>query len=115
MFLETLFLMVTPPIAILMNFFIRSDLGGRIGDKLPYHPRLLNWVWTTWGGLFWLPCPLCKKNFGGHEWKESIGDAFRGEGVCPKCVGEAKKINKENEPMIRKQLQEYYTSAERMI
>lgn len=37
------------------------------GKFLPRHPRWINWVWTRIAGLFWLPCPRCGENFGGHE------------------------------------------------
>lgn len=52
-------------------------------------------------GYFWLPCPLCGQEFGGHEWeKESNGkktaiktdEPAIGKGICPDCV-EADKGN----------------------
>jgi hypothetical protein len=36
--------------------------------RLPRHPRWLNHLWAGLAGYFWLPCPLCGKEFGGHEW-----------------------------------------------
>jgi len=45
---------------------------------------------------FWLPCPLCGEEFGGHEWQDIDGKPsaiFRepeapnkGTGICPKCT-----------------------------
>ena len=47
---------------------------------------------------FWLPCPTCGEEFGGHEWgnveghdstipdREYPGDMSRGEGICPNCT-----------------------------
>ena len=29
--------------------------------------RLLNRIYAFLGGYFWLPCPVCGENFGGHE------------------------------------------------
>lgn len=51
-----------------------------------------------WGGYFWLPCPICDKNFGGHETGSRglyIGDSLF-ESVCTKCVAEADFRNKCN-------------------
>lgn len=53
--------------------------------------RLRAWL----GGYFWLPCPLCGRKFGGHEWGDgpytSIANPARGLGagtaVCPACEG----------------------------
>ena len=62
-----------------------------------YYPRLLNRIWAFLMGYFWLPCPICNKNFGGHEWSESLmidwGEG-EGEGTCPKCIDETRKRNK---------------------
>ena len=45
------------------------------------------------GGYFWLPCPLCHREFGGHEWadidgKPSVIPTGRGTGlgICPDCT-----------------------------
>lgn len=54
-------------------------------------------------GYFWLPCPLCSKPFGGHEWTEVNGhrmdvpdewttdemgvvEEISGKGICPDCT-----------------------------
>lgn len=45
------------------------------------------------GGWFWLPCPLCGMQFGGHEWLS--GDSAvrlatdpegQQTGICPPCT-----------------------------
>jgi hypothetical protein len=60
-----------------------------------YRPRFLHWLWASIRGYFWLPCPICDKKFGGHEWSGSLEtNDFRGEGVCPRCAEEAKRLNK---------------------
>lgn len=47
-------------------------------------------------GYFWLSCPLCRKRFGGHETGACLYTSWgHGESVCPECVGEADRINKE--------------------
>lgn len=63
--------------------------------------RLYNHLYALFNRYFWLPCPLCGKYFGGHEWK-SGNDIYHGngsgEGVCPDCGEKAKAINKANYP-----------------
>jgi hypothetical protein len=54
-------------------------------------------------GYFWLPCPICNKPFGGHEWKESNGSRFGAvkepgdhpgvcTGICPECTRALERI-----------------------
>lgn len=47
------------------------------------------------GGYFWLPCPCCGEEFGGHEWVTdgplpgSVPDPAvpqQSWGICPKCT-----------------------------
>lgn len=63
--------------------------------------RLNNWFYAKTHGYFWLPCPICGNNFGGHEWKSGndlmIG-LGKGKGVCPDCGEKAREINKKNFP-----------------
>lgn len=57
------------------------------------------------GGYFWLPCPLCKKPFGGHEWTDINGheasipkdwttdeagvvELHMSTGICPDCTAQ---------------------------
>ena len=54
--------------------------------------RIIAWA----GGFFWLPCPRCGREFGGHEWSGGVdwyefdekGVGVRGHGCCPKCPGD---------------------------
>lgn len=63
-------------------------------SPLPYRPRWLNRLVARLTGFFWLPCPLCKRPFGGHEWRmydgklSSIptGTPHTYEGICPVCT-----------------------------
>lgn len=53
--------------------------------------RLLNKWYANFMGYFWLPCPLCKQYFGGHEWKIGFGNSIKDEsrlgmGICPDCA-----------------------------
>jgi hypothetical protein len=60
--------------------------------------RTLHRLYAHWAGFFWLPCPLCGRYFGGHEWRTidgkvaSIptgkGNALWSEatGICPDCT-----------------------------
>lgn len=52
-------------------------------------------MYARFRGFFWLPCPLCERMFGGHEWRDvggrpsSVPDpAAPGEswGICPVCT-----------------------------
>lgn len=60
-------------------------------------PRWIHCVRAFIGGYFWLPCPLCGRNFGGHE----KGNGFLmtswagGMSTCPKCREEARRRNAE--------------------
>lgn len=62
--------------------------------------------WRRWralfGGYFWLPCPVCGTEFGGHEWKDRDGKPSsipdpdypvgtgHGRGICPACTIEGR-------------------------
>lgn len=61
--------------------------------------RLGHQLYAALCGYFWLPCPLCSQEFGGHEWRdidgkssvitETVGkDGLRetGFGICPDCT-----------------------------
>ncbi len=46
-------------------------------------------------GAFWLPCPVCREEFGGHEWRRASGhddcipeldNPRSGTGICPTCT-----------------------------
>ena len=61
-----------------------------------YRPRFLHWIYAALMGYFWLPCSICDKNFGGHETAAFLdSDYFNGFGVCPCCVEEAHRRNKQ--------------------
>jgi hypothetical protein len=56
-------------------------------------PRWLQALIAHLGGYFWLPCPICGENFGGHEWGDEslyIGGGS-GWGVCANCGDEARE------------------------
>lgn len=55
--------------------------------------RLLNRLYARFFGYFWLPCVLCGKHFGGHEWKGENTISVLCEGVCPRCGNLARAIN----------------------
>lgn len=58
--------------------------------------RAMNRAIARAGGYFWLPCPLCGQEFGGHEWRDINGkrssipspDGPQGmsTGICPDCT-----------------------------
>ena len=47
-------------------------------------PRWFNWLRAQVGGYFWLPCPMCRRNFGGHEMSSECD--FNSMGVCEACA-----------------------------
>ncbi len=56
--------------------------------------RIYNGAYTFLHGYFWLPCPICGKNFGGHEIGGSLSNWGGGMGVCKFCGEKAEKRNK---------------------
>jgi hypothetical protein len=51
-------------------------------------PRWMHKWYAKTFGYFWLPCPLCGRYSGGHEWDGTylpISD-FEGVGICPTCA-----------------------------
>jgi len=59
-------------------------------------PRWVHCIYAAVSGYFWLPCPLCHRRFGGHEWRTWEQNSFiwaTGEGVCPNCEGKAAELN----------------------
>jgi hypothetical protein len=65
--------------------------------KYPFRrPRWLHRWYADLMGYFWLPCPICGENFGGHEWAATLMlNKSKGYGVCPKCVEAARRSNEE--------------------
>lgn len=60
-------------------------------------PRWLQHLIANLLGYFWLPCPICGENFGGHEW--TSGSVLRKSptktvGVCDNCTKRAKNPDK---------------------
>ena len=65
-------------------------------------PRIVHrfYAWTL--GYFWIPCPLCGRYFGGHEWREIDGkpdsvpdprggaDIGLSRAICPICTAEGR-------------------------
>lgn len=57
-------------------------------------PRFLHRLYAFFNGYFWLPCPLCGRHFGGHEWRVSwMYNYQEGIGVCSNCTEVARKHN----------------------
>lgn len=71
--------------------------------KLYKYFRWWNWLIATFGGYFWLSCPRCNKNFGGHEWNQpnqNLGNS----GICLECY-EVCKVNGEIDRDIQRQVE----------
>jgi hypothetical protein len=63
--------------------------------KISVLPRFLHRWYAGTFGYFWLPCTLCGRESGGHEWKDrdgkssAIPDPDRPgmwRGICPVCT-----------------------------
>ena len=64
-----------------------------------YKPRFLHRCWAFLRGHAWIPCPICKRRFGGHEripgaelWiteRDSVS-------VCRRCIDAAEETNAAN-------------------
>ncbi len=56
--------------------------------------RLLNQIYAFLKRRFWLPCPLCGDEFGGHEKHGHLAiDPGKGQLTCEDCIGEADKLS----------------------
>ena len=94
-FFQTTFRVLTIPITIPVTIYSHRGSGMAFGENPPYRPRFVNWAWANWGGYFWLPCPICEQNFGGHEPSGTLMKTQgSGTSVCRNCVDEAEKRNK---------------------
>lgn len=101
--LQLLFIFMTFPISFPMMLLINKTPIGRLGKRLPYHPRLLNYMWAAWGCYFWASCPICHKSFGGHEGGNGslMHDWNSGQVVCRKCAYLAEQVNMQNMPKMK--------------
>lgn len=58
--------------------------------------RRFHQAWAQAFGYFWLPCPLCGNEFGGHQWRDIDGkpssiptephEPGTAQGICPDCT-----------------------------
>jgi len=73
-------------------------------------PRALHHAYALALGYFWLPCPLCGREMGGHEWREVEGKTASvpterpgtSHGICPICTYQglgAGPVRPDEEPM----------------
>lgn len=63
--------------------------------------RTMNRLYAWLFGYFWLPCPICRRMFGGHEVKRGyivslMSSRSEGQVVCPRCKVEAIRRNLAN-------------------
>ena len=62
--------------------------------------RFLNKIYANIMGYFWIPCPVCGKHFGGHEYVNTvplINVEDRAMGVCShECGKKAQILNDAN-------------------
>ncbi len=63
---------------------------------VPFWLRAAHRWYANRRGMFWLPCPLCGVEFGGHEWRsvggrlasvpDPTGPRNMSVGICPRCT-----------------------------
>lgn len=56
--------------------------------------KLFHRIYAFIFGYFWLPCPICKKEFGGHQKNGILYTDYKlttGKCICPNCA----KISRE--------------------
>jgi endogenous inhibitor of DNA gyrase (YacG/DUF329 family) len=76
------------------------DLGAWFAEHYPESERTGHRLFAKAMGFFWLPCPLCGTESGGHEWRDIDGkpSAIPGNepntaiGICPSCTRAGKGI-----------------------
>ena len=73
-------------------------ISARIRDLLDHAPQPWHRWYANAFGYFWLPCPLCGKDTGGHQWRDIDGKPSTipdpdhppgsgcGMGICPACT-----------------------------
>ena len=62
----------------------------QLARLLPYKWRRVHRAYARLAGFFWLPCPLCGREFGGHEFGDDVPDPMKGPGhglaICSQCT-----------------------------
>lgn len=66
--------------------------SARWARLVPYRWRWFHHAYAASHVFFWLPCPLCGREFGGHEAGKDIPDPTGGPGryimICSRCSRE---------------------------
>lgn len=75
--------------------------GDRFAHRVPRRWRGVHALWALLTRRFWIPCPLCRAPFGGHEWADrgewpgtvpvlrlggGGGLVRAGAALCPSCT-----------------------------
>ena len=108
--LSNIFAILTLPITIVLCVLDDKFDIGDFGERLPYRPRIFNFIWASWFSFFWLPCSSCRKYFGGHEKSYSVQTSVGGgTSYCFRCKEKADKYNAENKERLEKATQEHYS------
>ncbi|UDL16537.1 hypothetical protein SEA_ZOOMAN_296 [Microbacterium phage Zooman] len=80
---------------------------GMFGPPRDESDRVAHHLYAKRHGFFWMPCPLCSRFFGGHEWMTSDGYSsirIEGEpegqqtGICPTCTRQGRAKGEEIAP-----------------
>ena len=75
---------------------MNSEALCRRGLRIPERFRWVHRWFARRHSFFWVPCVLCGRKWGGHEWRDIDGkssEVYRnpeepttGTGICPKCT-----------------------------
>ncbi|MCU1590050.1 MAG: hypothetical protein JWP11_1306 [Frankiales bacterium] len=77
--------------------------GAGAAHRLSLLPRWMHRAWARSGGYFWLPCNLCGREHGGHEWNgASIPTDVPGvgKGICRLCASHPEVAGSGDGPRI---------------
>lgn len=67
------------------------------GSRLSVLARWIHHAYAALRAFFWIPCPLCGRKFGGHEWRDRDGypslipkpepaEGGSYTAICPACT-----------------------------
>ncbi|MCC5574510.1 hypothetical protein IMZ11_02505 [Microtetraspora sp. AC03309] len=75
----------TPPLSVGDS----GPFGRKLARLVPYRFRRFHHAYATTFGFYWLPCPLCGREHGGHEGGKTIPDPIHGPlygiVICSRC------------------------------
>lgn len=62
--------------------------------------RRLHQLYASLMGYFWLPCPVCGRCFGGHEWQVGCSIPMKDGVYISRCVCSAECLRRHYETVV---------------